>query len=104
MRVPKRPYPLLRIAVCHHVGGVQIGADPVAADLVDELAHFARAEQKLVPDVFNADGALPLLRDGRELLEAAAERVPSVVVGSFLGEGAGVEQRRAGAESLRDFA
>ena len=58
---PERQDPILRIAVLHHVADIEMRLQPRAVELVDERAHFERAEQELVPDVFRREAAPWLL-------------------------------------------
>src|SRR5258708_37594051 len=75
--------PILRISVLHAVAGIEIGSHPFAVELVDEGAHFKRAQNELVPDVLRVQENFGALRVRDHLGELGSEAVPSFLGAVF---------------------
>lgn len=87
------------IAELHHVAHFEMGLQPRAVELVDESAHFERAEQEPFPDVFHGQKHLGLFGVGDEFGEFGGEAVPGVLVADIKlwagTDAAGIKQNRS---------
>src|SRR5581483_7141669 len=58
----ERANPLLREAVHHHVADIEVSPDPGTLEFIHISDELRRAEQELVPDLFDRDDDAELLR------------------------------------------
>ena len=73
--------PLLRIAVQHHVAGIEVASDVRAADRIQHFAELERAKQQLVPDVLQTDVHSMPLGVEPQVIESAEQAVVRDIVG-----------------------
>src|SRR6266513_3068112 len=97
----QRANPVLRISGDHHVADIEIGADPRALEIVDIPGHFERAEQKLVPDLFNADDHLQFLGHGNELANLCLRADPGIAIAGLWVHNGRNQQHRVGSPEMR---
>src|SRR5215472_13963723 len=76
----QRANPVLRISGDHHVTHIKVGSNPWALEIVDIPCKFERAEQKLVPDLFDADDHLQFLGHGDQLADLFLRAHPGVAI------------------------
>src|SRR6185437_4280832 len=79
--------PVFRIAESKSIAHIEIDADRFAAELGDEALHFKRAEQELIPYIFNANSNAAFLRGRQCLVNKLRGALPSRVVGHDLAAG-----------------
>ena len=80
---PQLADPVLWIAIGHHVSRVEVDPHPLAVDFIDEKPGFARAEQELVPDVFQANGRPHFLGQGSRIAQRVPQPIPSLLIGTL---------------------
>ena len=86
----ERADPVLRIAVEDDVADVEIGLQPRGVELVDVARELERAEEELVPDLFDRDDDLELARQRQQpLFDDTLRTLPRLPVG-----GGGIDDRR----------
>jgi hypothetical protein len=79
--------PMFRIARRKSIAYVEVRSDPFAVELSDELPHLERAEQKLVPDIFNAYSHTCFLCRWQRSANEVSCALPCQVVGNDLAIG-----------------
>src|SRR5438309_651418 len=91
--------PVLRIAVLHDVADIEMGLQPGTVKLVDEGAHFKRAKQEFVPDIFGCEDNLGALGGGDRFAKGLRDTVPGVLRAHLelraIAQAGGVDEQRA---------
>ena len=77
--------PFLGIAELDDVADVEVSADPRALELVDVAGKLERAEQELVPDLFDRDLDAVLLGVGDQLADVLLRALVGVAIADLPG-------------------
>src|SRR4029077_14212848 len=96
----ERSNPILWIAVEHHVADDEPCLDPRTFELTDIADHFKRAEEELVPDVFDGDYDFQFFSEWKQLADLDLGARPRVVVGGVRINNSRNEEHGVGAPKL----
>src|SRR5437667_2897235 len=93
----QNPNPLLGPAIMDHIADIKMPADPRALELINETSRFERAEEKIIPNVFNGDLYTQLFGEWQCFANLLLRPIVSVRIGNAFVHDARHQQDRAGA-------
>ena len=91
---------MLRPAEKYHVANIKMPADSRAVEFIHEAGCFHRAEQKVVPNVFDRQLYAEFFRQGNDFAQFGLVALVSVGVRDAVAGPAGHDEHRRGSVSL----